>query len=446
VRKLYVEALVKRGELSVEAAEQTLEDFQHKLQVALDETRAHAPGVVKAGKPPKPQGVLPPVETGVGRETLDSIFEHLTAYPDGFTVHPKLVRQFETRAKLYHEQGQVEWATAEALAYGSLVLEGTPVRLAGEDSRRGTFSQRHATLIDFETGRPWTPLADLPGSAAMFWVYDSLLSEYAALGFEYGYSSTNQDALVLWEAQFGDFINGAQIIIDQYLVAAEDKWGTTCGLVLLLPHGLEGQGPEHSSARIERFLTLCAEDNIQVANATTAAQYFHLLRRQVRHDVRRPLVIFTPKAPLRMKESRSPIVDLERGHFHEVLDDPGVADPSTVTRLVFCSGKVAWDAMAERDRRGAPVGVVRVEQLYPFPLEQLTAVLERYPAARELVWLQEEPENMGPWNFVEHRTWRIKERGYDLRHVARFESGSPATGSRTIHDQELADLMDEVFR
>jgi 2-oxoglutarate dehydrogenase E1 component len=445
VRKLYVEALVKRGELTVEEAEGALADFQNKLQVALDQTRAHAPEVFKAPKPPKPVGVLPHVETGVERERLDAIFDHLTEYPSDFTPHPKLVRQFETRSKTYHDLGEVEWATAESLAIGSLVLEGTPVRLAGEDSRRGTFSQRHAALIDYENENDWIPLNTLPGASARFWVYDSLLSEYAALGYEYGYAHSNHEALVMWEAQFGDFINGAQTIIDQYVVAAEDKWGQLNSLVMLLPHGYEGQGPEHSSARIERFLQACAEDNIQVCNATTAAQYFHLLRRQVRRDVRKPLVLFTPKAPLRMKESRSPIEALTTGSFEEVLDDPAITDPQSVQRLVFCSGKIAWDAIAERDRRAAPVAVIRIEQLYPFPSERLLEVLARYSNSRDLVWLQEEPENMGPWNFVEARTWRIKERGYDLRHVSRVESGSPATGTKAIHDQELADLMEETF-
>ena len=445
VRKLYVEALVKRGELSVEEAEGALADFHNKLQVALDDTRSHAPEPVKVAKPPKPVGVRPHVETGVARATLDSIFDHFTAYPEGFTPHPKLVRQFETRAKMYHEQGEMEWSTAELLAMGSLVVEGTPVRLAGEDSRRGTFSQRHAALIDYENEQPWVPINTLPGKQAPFWVYDSLLSEYAALGFEYGYSHENKQALVLWEAQFGDFVNGAQIIIDQYLVAAEDKWGQENGLVLLLPHGFEGQGPEHSSARIERFLTLCADDNIQVCNATTAAQYFHLLRRQVRREFRKPLVVFTPKAPLRMKESRSKIEDLTAGSFQEVLDDPFVADPGAVQRVVFCSGKVAWDAINERNKRNAPVAVVRVEQLYPFPGDQMRAVLQRYPNAKQLVWLQEEPDNMGPWRFVEARFWRVKEQGYDLRSVCRIGSGSPATGSKAIHDQELVDLMDETF-
>jgi multifunctional 2-oxoglutarate metabolism enzyme len=444
VRKLYVEALVKRGDITMEEAEQALSDFQNKLQVALDETRAQAAPPTKAPRPPKPIGVLPAVPTGVERHVLDRVFDKLTDYPEGFTIHPKLGRQFETRSKMYHDDGELDWATAEALAVGSLVLEGHSVRLAGQDSRRGTFSQRHAALIDFETAEPWIPLNEL-GDDARFWVYDSLLSEYAALGYEYGYAHANPEALVMWEAQFGDFINGAQIIIDQYLVAAEDKWGQQNGLVLLLPHGYEGQGPEHSSARIERFLILAAEDNIQLCNATTAAQYFHLLRRQIHSERRTPLVIFTPKQGLRMKQTRSKIDELTTGSFQEVIDDPFVNDPDSIRRVVFCSGKVAWDAMAERDARKAPVAVVRVEQLYPLPTEQMLGLLDRYPNAKELRWLQEEPENMGPWNFVEHRTWRVKERGYDLRHVARVESGSPATGSKTVHDQELADLMDALF-
>ncbi|MBA3606850.1 MAG: multifunctional oxoglutarate decarboxylase/oxoglutarate dehydrogenase thiamine pyrophosphate-binding subunit/dihydrolipoyllysine-residue succinyltransferase subunit, partial [Acidimicrobiia bacterium] len=446
VRKLYVEALVKRGDITLEEAEQALDDFQGKLQIALDETRAQSPGTVKAARPPKPAGVLAHIETGVERGVLDRIFTRLTDYPPSFTPHPKLARQFEARAKIYEEDGLVEWATAEAMAIGSLLLEGHPVRFAGEDTRRGTFSQRHAAVVDYETGQPWIPLDELDGAEARFWVYDSLLSEYAALGFEYGYAHTNHEALVVWEAQFGDFINGAQIIVDQYLVAAEDKWGQNNGLVLLLPHGYEGQGPEHSSARLERFLTLAAEDNIQVCNATTAAQYFHLLRRQVHTERHTPLVLFTPKQGLRMKQTRSPIAELTAGSFQEVLDDPGVTDPAAVQRVVYCSGKVAWDAMAERDKREAPVAVVRVEQVYPLPSEQMLQLLQqRYTNARELVWLQEEPENMGPWSFIEARVWRIKDQGYDLRHVARVESGSPATGSKAIHDQELVDLMDDTF-
>ena len=445
VRKLYVETLVKRGDITVEEAERVLEDYQSKLQIALDEARATAPGNVRVPKPPAPVGVLPHVATGVDEATLNGIFNHLTDYPEGFAPHPKLVKQFEVRAQQYSSQRDVDWATAEAMAIGSLVLEGTPVRLVGEDTRRGTFSQRHSTLVDYNNEVRWVPLNTLPGARARFWVYDSLLSEYAAVGYEYGYSHSNPHALVMWEAQFGDFVNGAQVVIDQYIVAAEDKWKQQNGLVLLLPHGFEGQGPEHSSARIERFLQLCAEDNIQVCYPTTAAQYFHMLRRQVRRDIRKPLVVMTPKQPLRMKESRSPVADLTNGSFEEILDDPNVTDRSAVTRIVLCTGKVAWDAMAERDKRGAAVAVVRVEQLYPFPEAGLRDILSRYPNAKQLLWLQEEPENMGSWRFVEHRIWRLKDSGYDLRHAARVESGSPATGSKVIHDQEFAELMEETF-
>ena len=250
---------------------------------------------------------------------------------------------------------------------------------------------------------------------------------------------------MLWEAQFGDFVNGAQIIIDQFLVAAEDKWQQTSGLVMLLPHGYEGQGPEHSSARIERFLTMCAEDNIQVVNATTPAQYFHLLRRQVRREIRKPLVVFTPKSLLRAKQAHSSVDDLTNGSFQEVLDDRAVSDPAAVARIIFCSGKVAYDAIARRDEAGAPVAIVRVEQLYPFPREQLIDILRRYENAREVVWLQEEPENMGPWRFMYDRSHEIENAGYKVRQVCRVESGSPATGSGVIHAQELNDLLDEAF-
>ena len=445
IRKMYVEHLVKRGDISMDVAEQTLQDYQGKLQAALDDTRQNPPAKVKAARPPEPIGVLPHVNTGVDKDTLEKIFYQLTNYPEGFNVHPKLVRQFEAREKAYQTDGDFEWGVGEALAFGSLLMEGYDVRLAGEDSRRGTFSHRHASLVDVEDEDTFLPLKHLPGATGHFWVYDSLLSEYAALGFEYGYAHSNPNSLVMWEGQFGDFVNGAQIVIDQYIVAGEDKWNQQNGLVLLLPHGFEGQGPEHSSARIERFLQMCAEDNIQVVNATTAAQYFHVLRRQLLRDIRKPLVIFTPKQPLRMKESRSHISEFTSGSFLEVLDDPHVTDKAAVKRVILCSGKVAHDAMSERAKRNAPVAVVRVEQLYPFPIDQINEVLLRYPHAKEVVWLQEEPENMGPWHFVEHLIWRLKERGYDLRHAARVASGSPATGSKAIHDQEHEDLMNETF-
>jgi 2-oxoglutarate dehydrogenase E1 component len=387
--------------------------------------------------------VLPHVETGVDRPTLDRIYDTLGAWPEDFHVHPKLARQFQTRDKMVRGDGEVDWATAEALAFGSLLIDGTDIRLAGQDSRRGTFSQRHAVLIDHNDGREWAPLAHLAPDQGKFWIYDSLLSEYAALGFEYGYSVANKDALVLWEAQFGDFVNGAMTIIDQYLVAAEDKWGQTSGLVLLLPHGYEGQGAEHSSARIERFLTLCAEDNIQVANASTAAQYFHLLRRQMHRDVRKPLVIFTPKALLRARPARSRIDELTRGTFEEVLDDPFVDDPEGVRRIVLCSGKIGQEAIVERQKRGdAPVAIVRVEQLYPWPYARLDEVVARYPNATHIVWLQEEPSNMAGWAFAQDRLWERFADTHRITRVSRFESGSPATGSHAIHVQEQEAILD----
>ncbi|MCU0268651.1 MAG: multifunctional oxoglutarate decarboxylase/oxoglutarate dehydrogenase thiamine pyrophosphate-binding subunit/dihydrolipoyllysine-residue succinyltransferase subunit [Acidimicrobiales bacterium] len=446
VRKIYTERLVKRGDISLEEAEEALDDFHRRLQAALDETRGHAPvGPTVALPPPPPVGVLPHIETGIPRETLDAVYQALETAPDGFTVHPKLARQFESRTRMLREDGEVDWALGEAMAFGSLLYEGTSVRLAGEDSRRGTFSHRHAVLIDHGTGEEFAPLRTLARDGARFWIYDSLLSEFAALGFEYGYSVENKDALVIWEAQFGDFVNGAQVVLDQFLVAAEDKWSQTSGLVMLLPHGYEGQGPEHSSARIERFLTLAAEDNIQVANATTAAQFFHLLRRQVRRDVRKPLVVFTPKSQLRARSSRSPVTDLLHGSFQEVLDDPGAGDPGAVRRVVLASGKIAVEALAERDKRSSPVAIVRIEQLYPWPYDDVARVVARFPAARELVWLQEEPENMGPWNFVKGRLYERHEATHAIRRISRVESGSPAAGAKAVHDQEQAELIDAAL-
>ncbi|MBK9178998.1 MAG: multifunctional oxoglutarate decarboxylase/oxoglutarate dehydrogenase thiamine pyrophosphate-binding subunit/dihydrolipoyllysine-residue succinyltransferase subunit [Acidimicrobiales bacterium] len=446
VRKRHTEALVRRGDIDLDEAERALDDFQARLQAALDETRQAAPDAEVIALPaPEPIGVLPHVDTGVERAELDRVFAALSTYPEGFTVHPKLAKQFEARAQLYEVDGDVDWATAEALAFGTLLVEGTDIRLSGQDSGRGTFSQRHSVLVDHVNEAELVPLQRLEPRRGKFWVYDSLLSEYAALGFEYGYSVVHKDALVLWEAQFGDFANGAQIIIDQFVVAAEDKWGQTSGLVLLLPHGYEGQGPEHSSARVERFLTLAAEDNLQIVYPTTAAQYFHALRRQVHREVRKPLVVFTPKSLLRAKGARSPVVCLEPGTaFQEVLDDLGVADRGAVRQVVLCSGKVGYDAMARRDQIGAPVAVARVEQLYPWPGDEIVRLLDTFPNAAEVVWLQEEPENMGAWNFVHGRLHRILRDGFhSLRHVSRAASGSPATGSGRIHAQEQAQLLDD---
>lgn len=444
VRKLYTETLMKRGDISLDEAEKALDDFQAKLQTALDETRSSAPpdGIV-AKQPPKPVGVLPPVPTGVDVAVLEQIYDVMSHPPADFTVHPKLARQFAKRDEMF-AAGTVDWALAESLAFGSLLVEGTPVRLAGQDTRRGTFSQRHSVLVDYETGAEWMPLKNLGADQAKCWIYDSLLSEYAALGFEYGYSVASPEALVVWEAQFGDFVNGATTIVDEYLVAADDKWQQQSGLVLLLPHGYEGQGPDHSSARIERFLILCAEDNIQVANATTSAQYFHLLRRQMRRAVRKPLVVFSPKSLLRAKVAHSPVAELTVGSFSEVLDDPryvGV-DRSGVQRVLVCSGKIAHELMAARDANASEVAVVRVEQLYPWPADQLAEVIASYPSARQVRWVQEEPENMGAWTFVRGRLAELCGANLELNHVTRPESGSPATGSHAIHVQE----QDQIVR
>ena len=442
VRNLYTEALMRRGDISIEEAEAALDDFQKQLQSALDETRSHAaPPPLEHAIERKFVGVQPHVNTGVSKEELDAVFAAIDSVPEGFTVHPKLAKQFEARHKMYVEEGEVDWALGEAFAFGTLLYEGTSVRVSGEDSRRGTFSHRHAALVDFETGETTIPLVNAARDGARFWIYDSLLSEFAVLGFEYGYSVENKDALVVWEAQFGDFMNGAQVIIDQFIVAAEDKWNQTSGLVLLLPHGYEGQGPEHSSARIERFLTLCAGDNMQVCNATNAAQLFHLLRRQMRRTIRKPLVIFTPKSLLRAKSSRSPISDFLEGSFQEVLDDPGVTDPAAIRRVVFASGKVGVEAIAERDARQAPVAVVRIEQLFPWPFDAVGRILDKYANADEIVWLQEEPENMGAWNHIKGNLYSRHGETHHIRRVSRQESASPATGSSAIHHAEVRDLM-----
>ena len=338
------------------------------------------------------------------------------------------------------EGGDVDWALGEALAFGSMVLEGTNVRLMGQDSRRGTFSHRHAAFIDYEDGKQFVPLSNLDGATGFFTVRDSLLSEYAALGFEYGYSVESPESFVAWEAQFGDFVNGAEIVIDNFLVAAEDKWGQQAHLTMLLPHGYEGQGPEHSSGRIERFLSLCARNNIRVAQPTTAAQYFHLLRSQVRREHRTPLVIFTPKSMLRATQVRSRIEEFETGSFQTVLDDPKT--PRSATRVILATGKIAHEAFAYRDESGADnVAIIRLEQIYPWPQEDLSKILSQYPAVDEVVWLQEEPENMGAWPFVHHQLHRNLRDGVRVAHVARAESASPATGSSLVHTAEQADLL-----
>ncbi len=445
VRDMYAQSLDQRDEIASEKSDAVSKSYYDTLQAALDKARAEAPPAGLKAKPaPEPVGVLPPVDTAVDVEAINHIFDILNTTPEGFTVHPKLAKQFEARKKLFAE-GQVDWALGEAFALGTIAAQGTPVRMAGQDSRRGTFAHRHATLHDYETGEEYTSL-EAASPNGNFWIYDSTLSEYAALGYEYGYAVANPKALVLWEAQFGDFVNGAQIVIDQFLVASEDKWDQSVSLVMLLPHGYEGQGPEHSSGRLERFLLACAEDNIQIANVTTAAQFFHLLRRQIIQPDSRPLIVFTPKSGLRAKTSRSPLEKLVSGHFEETLDDTSATSPEAITRVIFASGKVGTEALTHKDENNLDfAAVVKVEQLYPWPFEGVADALAKYSNAKEIVWLQEEPENMGAWNAVKGRLYERHGNTHKIKRVSRRESGSPATGSAAIHRQEQAELLEKAF-
>ncbi|MGH2755901.1 MAG: multifunctional oxoglutarate decarboxylase/oxoglutarate dehydrogenase thiamine pyrophosphate-binding subunit/dihydrolipoyllysine-residue succinyltransferase subunit [Actinomycetota bacterium] len=447
VRKLYLESLLNTGQLTVEEAEQSFEDFRQLLHGAFEETRSTVQKQEAIDVLPRPSEDLEPlVETGVERSRLEHIHKTMTTFPEGFEPHPKLKRQVEKRQGILQNDA-VDWAAGEALAFGSLLLEGFRVRLAGQDARRGTFSQRHSVFIDYRTEEEYAPLQNLGPDQASFRSLDSILSEFAVMGFEYGYSIANGDALVCWEGQFGDFVNGAQVVVDQFIAAGEDKWQQASGLVLLLPHGYEGQGPEHSSARLERFLTLSAEHNLQVAQPTTAAQYFHLLRRQMHRSVRKPLIVLTPKSLLRSKASASKTTEFESGPFRETLDDPSIQDRAAVKRVVFCSGKIAYPLLEARDEEKKPVAIVRLEQLYPFPASQLEDILSSYPNADEVTWVQDEPENMGAWAFVHSKmaAGGPTTDGHALTHVARHESASPATGSQKIHEQEQNELVEKAL-
>ncbi len=460
VRKIYTETLIKRGDITLVEAEQALSDYLARLQTALNETRS-IPSPVLDHLPDRKQAIAEKLSVArdVDKELLDKIAGRLHTVPDHFALHPKLARQLASRQALY-SQGEIDWSLGELLAYGTLLCMGKNIRISGQDTKRGTFSHRHAALVDYENGGDFTPLAHLAESisdsespivekSASFQVYDSTLSEYAALGFEYGYSTENTEALVIWEAQFGDFANGAQIIIDQFLVAAEEKWGQASSLVLYLPHGYEGQGAEHSSARLERFLALSAGQNITVTQPTTSAQMFHLIRAQALRNIRKPLVVMTPKSLLRAKHSRSPQEDLLNGHFFEVLDDPRFINGSgkdRVEKIILCSGKIAYDALARSDMLRSDDGssksaVVRLEQLYPWPAEEIASLISTYGSAKDVVFLQDEPENMGSWFFVHEKLHKILRDNYKLVHVTRAPAGSPATGSHAIHDAELEDLL-----
>jgi 2-oxoglutarate dehydrogenase E1 component len=441
VRKLYTERLVNRGDMSLEEAESALKDFQDRLEAAFAATHESAPP-----GPPLPQvapaaSVTEAPPPPVSLPSLEQILQRATTVPEGFHVHPKLARLLTQRRQML-VQDAVDWGTAELLALGSLLLEGTPVRLSGQDSRRGTFSQRHAVLVDQDTGLEYAPLQHLAPEQAPFLVYDSLLSEYAVLGFEYGYSVARSDALVLWEAQFGDFSNGAQIVIDQFIAAAEEKWGQHSKLVLLLPHGSEGQGPEHSSARMERFLQLSACGNLRVAVPSTAAQYYHLLRAQAHASRSVPLVVMTPKSLLRAEAAKSRAEEFN-GAFRPVLSDPAL--PPAATRLVLCTGKVAYDLLDHRRKQAdSRTAIVRLERLYPFPADELAAVLRTLPELQELLWVQEEPANMGGWSFVSPRLRELAH-GLPLAYVGRPENPSPATGSARIFQIEQERVVAEAL-
>ncbi|MBZ0267679.1 multifunctional oxoglutarate decarboxylase/oxoglutarate dehydrogenase thiamine pyrophosphate-binding subunit/dihydrolipoyllysine-residue succinyltransferase subunit, partial [bacterium] len=443
VRLLYAETLVRRGDIREEEAESALADFRARLDAAFTATHDSRPPTPILPREEEDDDAVPSIETGVSRETLDHIASVVSQPGGGVQAHPKLVKQLAARGKML-EKDAVDWATGEALAFGSLLLEGVPVRLSGQDSRRGTFAHRHSVLIDQRDENEYAPLNHLGGDQAPFSVFDSLLSEYAVVGFDYGYSVSAPEGLVLWEAQFGDFVNGAQIVVDQFLSSAYEKWGQQSRMTMLLPHGFEGQGPEHSSARLERFLTLCAKRNLRVAIPTTAAQYFHLLRRQVHQGPPKPLIVMAPKSLLRAPTAKSAAADFERGRFHLVLDD--LHRDADATRLLFCSGKVAYDLMAFRDRhRVSKVAIIRFEQLYPFPHTDTNFILERYPHAKEIVWVQEEPMNMGAWSFVLGSLHERLPEGRRLRFVGRPTSGSPAAGSLAMHQAEQEYLIQRAF-
>jgi 2-oxoglutarate dehydrogenase E1 component len=442
VRKLYTEALVGRGDITEAEYEEAHRDFQDRMERAFAETHAAQTGAIPVvgadGEVPAEPASGELETTGVSLEVVHAIGDAFNNKPAGFTVHPK-IQQLLTKRYEMSRNGKIDWGFGELLSLGSLLLEGTPVRLAGQDARRGTFVQRHAVLHDRSNGQEWLPLQNLSENQARFWIYDSLLSEYAAMGFEYGYSVERADALVMWEAQFGDFANGAQTIIDEFISSAEQKWGQRSSVVLLLPHGYEGQGPDHSSARIERYLQLCAENNMTVARPSTPASYFHLLRRQAYARPRRPLVVFTPKAMLRLRGATSEVADFTSGKFEPIIDDARITDRAAVKRVVFMSGKLYYDLLAELEKNPNPeIALVRLEQLYPLAAGELKAIADSYPNA-ELVWAQDEPENQGAWPYFIIETNKLGPR--EVRVVSRPPAASPATGSAKRHALEQQDIV-----
>jgi 2-oxoglutarate dehydrogenase E1 component len=466
VRTIYAKRLMKEGVIDEAGVKEMLEERNRRYEDALARAKkvaAENKGIVVADPEVNEIDGSDVVETAVNGETIKRITQQISVVPDGFHLNPKMVSQLARRAKMGEGQTPLDWAFAEAIAFGSLALEGTRVRLSGQDSGRGTFSQRHAVLYDTQTGKAWAPLSELRSEnnvQGRFEVFDSSLSEAGVLGFEYGYTVIADNALVMWEAQFGDFNNVAQGIIDQYVTASEDKWRQTSRLTLLLPHGYEGQGPEHSSARLERFLQLCADNNLCVSYPSTPAQYFHLLRRQVRPGFERPLIIMTPKSLLRLPAAGSSLEQLTTGGFQPLFDDAEIKDANSVERVVLCSGKVFYDLTDARKKSMSEPGaiatgsepnadnrvaIIRVEQFYPFPRTAIKEALARYPDAKDLVWCQEEPKNMGGWTFMEGKFEDLIPRGDLLRYIGRAESASPATGNYSVHVQEQEKLVREAL-
>ncbi|MFE7760156.1 multifunctional oxoglutarate decarboxylase/oxoglutarate dehydrogenase thiamine pyrophosphate-binding subunit/dihydrolipoyllysine-residue succinyltransferase subunit [Streptomyces sp. NPDC057438] len=452
VRKLYTESLIGRGDITLEEAEQALQDYQGQLEKVFTEVR-EATSQPVSGEVQDPQDGFPvAVNTAITAETVKRIAASQVNVPDHITAHPRLLPQLQRRAAMV-EDGTIDWGMGETLAVGSLLLEGTPVRLAGQDSQRGTFGQRHAVIIDRETGEEFTPLMYLSEDQARLNVYNSLLSEYAAMGFEYGYSLARPESLVMWEAQFGDFVNGAQTVVDEFISSAEQKWGQTSGVTLLLPHGYEGQGPDHSSARPERFLQMCAQNNMTVAMPTSPSNYFHLLRWQVHNPHHKPLVVFTPKSMLRLKAAASKAEEFTSGEFRPVIGD-GSVDPNAVKKVVFCAGKVYYDLEAERQKRGVTdTAIIRIERLYPLPGAEIQAEVNKYPNAEKYLWTQEEPANQGAWpfialNLIDHLDLAVGAdvpHGERLRRISRPHGSSPAVGSAKRHQAEQEQLVREVF-
>src|SRR5213596_1023972 len=465
ITQLYKRQLLEAGTLSQDDVVSLETEFQLRLDLPLENVKAREKEKTdEQAKFRESTAVFQPEytssseSTAISNEMLKTIVDGLTHVPDGFHVQPKINRiVIEHQRKVFDAGGPYEWHYAEALAFGSLLLEGLPVRLSGQDSSRGTFSTRHSVLYDAKTGEPYVPLMHLAEKQARICIYNSQLSEAAVLGFDYGYSLDYPEMLCLWEAQFGDFSNGAQTIIDQFIVSAESKWQRPSGIVLLLPHGYEGQGPEHSSARLERFLQACAEDNIQVCNPTTAAQYFHVLRRQMKRDFIKPLIIATPKSLLRAKYASSPAEEFIHGRFEEILGEGGSASPKTINafgervppadkakRIIFCSGKVYYDLLKYRtERKIDDAAIIRIEQLYPLAEKRLREMLKPFSKSAKLVWCQEEPQNMGAWTFIEPRLRALF--CSEIAYAGRDAGASPAVGALARHKREQARLVADAF-